>query len=443
MTYSAARHATLDDWIAHEATPFSLDSPTAFNAAVDTMIASLDDSVELLGFGEALHGGDELLVLRNQLFQRLVEAHGYRAIAIESSFPRGPITNEYVLGRGPASYKEVQETGFSHGFGKFEANRELVEWMRHYNADPAHPTKLQFYGFDSPTEATDTDSPRQTLYVALDYLSSVDEALGQEYRNRIDPLLGQDAAWENPAAILDPMQAIGRSPEATALRIETEELISELHVRRPELVAKSDTRSYLEAVHYAVEARQLLNYHAELAQASDQRQARLLGIRDAMMADNLAYIVSREQGRGKILVFAHNSHLKRRKVQWQWGNETVIWCPAGSHLHEMFGRRYAVIGSAIGESPANGIGQPEAGTLEARLTSAPGPMRFIPTHQGQGLPVEELAALPIRSGSKKNGSYMEPLSAQSFADFDWFAVLDTATYNRGGLPLEHWSAGSE
>ena len=162
-----------------------------------------------------------------------------------------------------------------------------------------------------------------------------------------------------------------------------------------------------------------------------KRYERLFNIRDAMMAENLAYIVSREQGRGNVLVFAHNNHLKRGKIQWQWGNETVICWPVGSHLHELFGRRYAVIGSAVGESPANEIGQPEVGTLEARLTSASGAVRFIPTHQGQGLPTEEMAALPIRSGSQKNGSY-EPLNSQSFTDFDWFAVLDTTAYNGWG-----------
>jgi uncharacterized protein (DUF2267 family) len=46
--------ATLDDWIAREATPFSVDSPRTFSAAVDKVIALLGDSVELLGFGEAL-----------------------------------------------------------------------------------------------------------------------------------------------------------------------------------------------------------------------------------------------------------------------------------------------------------------------------------------------------------------------------------------------------
>jgi erythromycin esterase-like protein len=433
MTQAAGVYATLDDWIAHEAIPCSLDSRLDFNAAVDTVIGALGDSVTLLGFGEALHGGKELLVLRNQLFQRLVEAHGYSAIAIESSFPRGSIVNDYVLGHGAASYDAVRDTGFSHGFGKFEANRELVEWMRRYNADPACRMKLQFYGFDSPTDIS-ADSPRQTLHVALDYLSSVDAVCGQEYRHRIDSLLGQDSVWENTAAALDPTQAIGRSAEATALRIETEDLISELCMRRPEFIATSDKRRYLEAMHYAVAARQLLNYHAALAQPSDTRQGRLLGIRAAMMAENLAYIVSREQGRGKVLVFAHNSHLKRGNVQWQWGNETVSWSPVGSHLHERFGRRYAVIGSAVGESPAHGIGQPEAGTLEARFTSAAGPVRFIPTHQGQGLPAEEIAALPIRSVSTKNRSYTEPLNAHSFTDFDWLAVLDTTAYSREGWP---------
>src|SRR5690242_12316596 len=139
-------YTTLDDWITQEAIPFSVNSPQTFRTAVDKLVASLGESVKLLGFGEALHGGEDILILCNQLFQRLVEAHGFSAIAIESSFPRSQIVNEYLAGRGPASYEAIQEPGFSHGFGKLEANRELVEWMKAFNADPSHPIKLQFYG---------------------------------------------------------------------------------------------------------------------------------------------------------------------------------------------------------------------------------------------------------------------------------------------------------
>jgi len=152
------------------------------------------------------------------------------------------------------------------------------------------------------------------------------------------------------------------------------------------------------------------------------------------MADNVAYIVSREQDRGKVLVFAHNSHLQRGQAHWQLGPHALVWSPVGAHLAEMFGPRYAVIGSALGTSEANGIGQPEPGTLEARLTAAPGPARFIPTHRGQGLPAAEIAALPARSGSMKNTTYFA-LTPQSLSDFDWLAVLNSTTYAVGGPPL--------
>ena len=157
-----------------------------------------------------------------------------------------------------------------------------------------------------------------------------------------------------------------------------------------------------------------------------------------MMADTLAYIVTREHGRGRVLAFAHNSHLHRGKAVWPgqkyWGTEEPCeWWPAGSHLHETFGKRYAVIGSAIGSSDENGIGRPEDGTLEALLTALPGEQRFIPTHQSEGLPAEQIAMLPIRSGSKRNPTYV-PLSPQSFTDFDWLAALNSTPYHRGGPP---------
>ena len=440
MSGSTLTYPTLDDWIAREAIAFSVDSPRTFDPAVDKLIASLGDAVELLGFGEALHGGEDILVLRNRLFQRLVEAHGYSAIAIESSFPRARAVNEYVAGRGPESYEAVQDTGFGQAFGGLEANRELVEWMRRYNADPSHRVKLQFYGFDIPTGTIGIASPRQVLHFVLDYLDSNAVAGSQEHRERVDSLLGHDADWENPAAIADYTKSVGLSPAATALRIETEDLISELLVGRPELVRRSGALPYAEALHYAAVARQLLNFHAVMARESNY--AERLGVRDALMADNLAYVMSCERGRGKVLVFAHNSHLKRGRAEWQLGTELITWQPVGSHLATMLGARYAVIGSAVGVSEDNGIGRPEAGTLEARLTAMPGPARFVPTHQGRALPAEEIADLPIRSGSVKNPTYF-PLAPQSFTDFDWLAVLDSTVYNRGGPPLQAWDANPE
>lgn len=424
----------LTDWIENEVIPFSIDSTASFNTAVAKMVAAMGDAINILGLGEALHGGEDILILRNRLFQRLVEAHGYSAIAIESSYPQGHLVNEFVTGASLISSEALQEVGFSHGFGRLNANRELVGWMRDYNAGPSHAIQLHFYGFDSPTEMMFADSPRQILHFVLDYLTSLDSASGQEHRQRIEALIGQDADWENQAVTMDPSKGIGRTPNATALRVAVVDLITELHIRRPEFSARSGAERYLEVMHYAAMARQLLTYHAVMAGTSKNRTAELLGMRDAMMADNLAYIASRERSHGKVLAFAHNQHLQRGRAQWQFGPDLLTWWPAGSHLHEIFGEKYAVIGTGIGCSDANGIGRPEAGSLEALLTATTGPARFIPTHRSQGLSGEEIAALPTRSERAKNTTYF-PLTPQSISDFDWLAILDETGYSRGGPPL--------
>src|SRR6476620_2196455 len=135
MSVSAGARRSLDVWISRDAIEFSLDSPESIDAAVDRVVASSNDDLDLLGFGEAMHGSPEMLVLRNRIFERLAHAHGYSAIAVESSFPRGRATNDYITGRGGLSYDDIQERGFSHGFGRLEPNRELVERMTAYNAD--------------------------------------------------------------------------------------------------------------------------------------------------------------------------------------------------------------------------------------------------------------------------------------------------------------------
>ncbi|MGI6208139.1 MAG: hypothetical protein ACOYEW_07980 [Anaerolineae bacterium] len=102
-----------------------------------------------------------------------------------------------------------------------------------------------------------------------------------------------------------------------------------------------------------------------------------------------------------------------RPSRGQWGTERLIWWPAGAPVGTILD--YAVIGTRVGTSEANGIGQREPGTLEALLTAAPGPIRLIPTRRGQGLPAAEVAAIPTRTGSIRNQTYF-PLTPQSLTD---------------------------
>lgn len=400
-----AMHPTIDDWIARDAIPFTDDG-------IDRMIATMPE-VELLGFGEGLHGGEEILLLRNRLFQRLVERHGFRAIAIESSFPQSRLVNDHVCGRGDAP----DFAGWiSNGMGLLDANRELIEWIRQHNAKTGD--EVRFYGFDMPLGALAFASPRLLLEGLYD--------LVPERRERLESLIGVDADWENPAVIGDPSKGVGGTPRANDLRIEVEEIVAELRRRGPDL----DEARRAEAVHDAQVARQLLAAHAAMARKAGY--AEVLGIRDTIMADTLEFILARERGRGKVLAFAHNGHLKRGRMHWQMGHARHEWWPAGAHVSRSLGRRYAVIGTGVGVSEENGIAAPEAGSLEARFTETV----LIP---GASAPAALVAGLTPRTGSTRNPTYF-PWTSDCLSDYDWLAFVKATTYQRGGPPLRAWES---
>jgi erythromycin esterase len=64
-------------------------------------------------------------------------------------------------------------------FDAFAENRELIEWMRQYNADPAHHRKLHFYGIDLSLGGPSGSIPTPAaLFQAVSYLKRVDAATG-------------------------------------------------------------------------------------------------------------------------------------------------------------------------------------------------------------------------------------------------------------------------
>lgn len=393
----------IDDWIARDSIPLTDDG-------IDRMVATMPE-VELLGFGEALHGGEEILQLRNRLFQRLVERHGFKAIAIESSFPQARFVNDSVCGGG--DQPNVADW-ISNGMGLLEANRELIEWIRQHNAKTGD--RVHFHGFDMPLGKMAFASPRLVLERLYDVVP--------DRRDRLESLIGADADWENPAVIGDPTKGVGGTPRANDLRIEVEEIVAELRRRRPEL----DEARCAAALHDARVARQLLAAHAAMARKAGY--AEVLGIRDTIMADNLEFILEQERGRGRVVAFAHNGHLKRGRMHWRMGDVTHEWWPAGAHVSRSLGRRYAVIGTGVGTSEENGIAAPEAGSLESRFSAAV-------LISAASAPAAVVAGLTPRTGSRRNPTYF-PWTRDCLSDYDWLAFVPTTTYQRGGPPLHAW-----
>jgi erythromycin esterase-like protein len=330
----------------------------------------------LLALGEPTHGEDVLLELRNDLFRQLVEQHGYRSIAIESDCLMGLIVDDYVTS-GTGTLDEVMRRGFSHFFGASAANRELVRWMRAYNDGRPAAEQLRFAGFDGPLEITGGASPRQALTALHAYLNArADAGLLPCTAETLELLLGADEQWSNPAAMMDPAQSIGQTPEARQLRLLADDLVALLDAQAPQLIATSTPDDWDRARLSGRTATGLLRYHFWMADTSPARIARLLALRDSMMAANLFALAER----APTLVHAHNAHLQRDKSSMRMGDLPQQWWSAGAIVSAHLGDGYAFLATALGTIRHQGVDTPPPDTIEGLLYALPEDRYLVDTH---------------------------------------------------------------
>ncbi|WP_043262964.1 erythromycin esterase family protein [Streptomyces sp. CT34] len=329
------------------------------------LTALLSPSTRLLGLGEPTHGVEAFLELRNEFFHHLVAHEGYRSITIESDCLMALTADAYVT-HGIGTLDDVMSRGFSHGFGASAANRELLRWMRDYNEQRPPRERLRFYGFDGPLEITGAAGPRPSLTALHDYLAAhLDLPWSRE---TLDELLGPDEHWTNPAAMLDPSRSVGRTPEAGKLRLIADDLRAQLTMQAPHLMTVSSPDDHWHADLHARTATGLLRYHAGMADTASTRVSALMGLRDAMMADNLDAILRREARRGPTLAFAHNRHLQRDESEVRFAGRPLRWWSAGAIIGTRLGDRYAFAASTFG---TRGSDAPGPDTLEGLLSTLP------------------------------------------------------------------------
>ncbi|MEU4381327.1 erythromycin esterase family protein [Micromonospora echinofusca] len=321
----------------------------------------------LLALGEPTHGEHVLLDLRNELFRQLVEQEGYRTIAIESDCLTGLVVDDFVTS-GAGSLDEAMARGFSHGWGAFPANRELVRWMRAYNDGRPAAERLRFAGFDGPLEITGAASPRRALSALHAYLAArVDTGLLPCTADTLDRLLGADDGWTSPAAMMDPAESVGQTSEARQLRLLADDLVALLDAQTPQLIAASSRDDWDRARLYGRTAAGLLRYHYWMADTSPSRLARLLGVRDSMMAANLLAVAER----GPALVNAHNGHLQRHRSSMRMGGLPLEWWSAGAIVDAHLGEAYAFLATALGTIRHHGVDVPPPDTVEGMLYALP------------------------------------------------------------------------
>ena len=378
----------------------------------------------LLALGEPTHGAETLLSLRNELFQQLVEQEGYRTITLESDCLAGLLVDDYVT-TGEGDLDEVMERGLSHEWGAFPANRELVRWMRAYNEGRPAADQVRFAGFDGPLEITGAASPRPVLTALHDYLSArLDTDLLPCTPAVLDRLIGPDARWTDPEAMMDPSRSAGQSTEARELRLLADDLATLLDAYAPELIATSSPGEWDRARLYGRTATGLLRYHFWMAEPSPTRMTWLLGIRDSMMAANLLALAER----GPALVNAQNSHLQRhRSTMSMWGHPRLEWWGAGALVSARLGGEYAFVATAVGTIRGQGVDAPPSDTVEG-LLYALGEDRAVVDARGLA------AALSAGTGDTPPAARVSPWFGYSPLDPEHLAGTDALVFVRDVQP---------
>ena len=129
--------------------------------AMDVTDELVNDNAKIIGLGEATHGNKEFQELKLEVFKTLIRDNGVSTICFEMGYGEGVLINDYVRGNTDMTSEEL----FSHiAFPIYhtEEMKELIEWMREYNAE-SRDGYLEFYGYD-------IQNPEVDIYVINEYI---------------------------------------------------------------------------------------------------------------------------------------------------------------------------------------------------------------------------------------------------------------------------------
>ena len=261
-------------------------------------VAALAEGRTFVLLGEATHGTREFYRLRADISRRLIEEHGFDAVAIEGDWPDAWRVNRYVQG-GEGDTAETSLSDFERFPEWMWRNRELpgfIDWLRAHNSGLPEARRVGFYGLDM-----------YSLY------RSADAVVG--YLAKVDP---DEAEWARRRyAALDHVrepQIYGWQAAAGARSGGREGALEQLHLLRvaeTEYLSKNGLAAFDEQ--FFAERNAVLVVSAEAYyRAMFEGRANTWNLRDAHMRDTLFALAGyrhRRGGSGRIIVWAHNSHV--------------------------------------------------------------------------------------------------------------------------------------
>lgn len=264
----------------------------------------LDQLLDLIGsarivlLGEATHGTHEFYDLRARLTQKLFEDRGFSAMAIEGDWPDALRVDRYVRRQGDDDTAESALGDFQRFPRWMWRNREvsaLVEWMRDFNRRRIAEHRVGFYGLD-------LYSLHASIRAVLSYLSDIDPELARRARERYACF---DHAGDDPQRYgMNATLHVGASCE--------DEVIAQLVEMQRRRAARSGRSPAGDSWFHAMQNAHVVKDAEAYYRMMFAGRTASWNLRDTHMADTLDMIsdhLAIAGHRGRIVVWAHNSHV--------------------------------------------------------------------------------------------------------------------------------------
>ena len=261
---------------------------------------NLDDHVRLVGLGEATHGNSDFQNLKLEVLKTLVEKNNLKSFAIEADFGEGMMINNYIHGN---KRDENISRIFSFNIYHTKNMSDLINYMFDYNQKVKAEDKLSFYGFDM-------QNPEKSMKLILDFCKE-------------NNILEDKNLQKEISFIKDKNFKISQIKDKEDLLLEIKAHADALSSNYAREVSRA-IKNVMDSVKF---------YELDF---NDYAKAN--NVRDKFMAENVKWISDFEKSKGNdlLLISGHNGHIAKSGKFYE---------PMGSHLKEIFGEKYFIIGT--------------------------------------------------------------------------------------------------
>lgn len=353
------------------------------------------EGIRLISFGESQHYCSEFNHLQAEMVKQMARFGIISAFAYETPLADSRLIYDYVLGC-ETDAEDIVFSGVCFTFSVWKEMRELCHWLREFNRGLPESKKIRYYGVDIGSCAYGGNNACGPLEQVRRYL----ERVGSGCAAQILPLMERARHYDMFTFKNIPQE------ERASFSIGIERLCAHMEKNRLRYTTMTGEDEYEWALRCAVNARYCLD--CMIAAADGEHAAEVNNVRELCMAENLRWMLSREEKRGISIFHSHNIHIRRTPRP----DGTI---PAGAYLHSLLKGRGSIVIAATNALTLRADGECREDSLEKLLSSVKKDCFFLDWRKAPPIVAEVLSG----RFDRQNMSYVgnDPLTAYDMVYF--------------------------